>query len=94
MRLTPMERWLIIVGCVMAVVVGGFFGYVAYFLGAEAQFHGGVLPEDEAEAFWGLVLETAVAFVKAAALSLLLIPALPVALRRLWPSIRELKPHE
>ena len=84
MHLDPIERWLLVAGFVSALAVGGLFGYAAYLDGSERQFHGGVLPEDEAEAFWSLVLDGAGGFCKFAVLSFVVFPVVPVVLRRWW----------
>jgi len=78
------ERLFLAAVCVLAIVVGCFAGYSAYFSESEAQFHGGVLPEDASEAAWRLVSKTGSAFVIASFLTVVFAGLLPIWLSRLF----------
>lgn len=80
---TRVERLLLIAAVSVACVVGGVAGYAAYSDEAEAQFHGGVLEEDAAEAKFALIWEATVAFARWG-LGIFFAAAAPIAVRRLW----------
>lgn len=62
--LSRLERVLLITTLAVACLVGACAAYGAHLAEAEAQFHGGVLPEDAAEAEFALVWEPASAFAR------------------------------
>lgn len=82
MRLTRVEKQLLIAACVAACLLGGFAGYLAYTLEEEHQFHGGVLEEDAAQAMWHLISAAVVAFAQIGVLAFLIIGVVPLSLRR------------
>jgi hypothetical protein len=61
-RLTRGERAFLVVALIAAFLVATLAGYAAYQAEAEAQFHGGVLPEDAAEAQFELAWQFGSAF--------------------------------
>jgi hypothetical protein len=61
-RITRGERAFLIAALVAAFLVASLAGFAAYEGEAEAQFHGGVLPEDAAEAQFALAWQFASAF--------------------------------
>ena len=79
---TRIEKLLLIVAVSAACLVGGVAGYAAYSDEAEAQFHGGVLEEDAAEAKFALIREATVAFARWG-LGSFFVGAAPIALGRL-----------
>lgn len=85
-RVTPLargEKRLLIVAFVLACLVGGLAARFAYMDEAEAQFHGGVLKEDAAEARFALFWEPASAFARWGVCSLLIVGVGPIAVWRL-----------
>jgi hypothetical protein len=63
-KITPAERAFLASAVVAACLAGGLAGYSAYDSEAEAQFHGGVLPEDALEAKFTLAWQFASAFLR------------------------------
>jgi hypothetical protein len=86
MRFAPFsrgEKKLLIATLVLACFVGSLTGCVAYTNEAEAQFHGGVLEEDAAEAKFALFWEFTSAFAQYGIGSFLILGVAPISVRRL-----------
>lgn len=83
-RLKSGEKKLLIAAFAAACLVGGVAGYDAYLDEAEAQFHGGVLKEDRAEAEWALIREPASAFARWAIGIVLIVGVAPIGAGRLF----------
>ena len=81
-KITRAERALLIAAVAVACLVGSLAAFAAYQDEAEAQFHGGVLPEDAAEANFALVWEPASAFARWGFGMLLAIGIAPIAVTR------------
>ena len=84
MPLSRGEVQLLIAACLLACLLGGFAGYFAYVLEEEHHFHGGILPEDVADATWDLAREAAAAFALVALATIFAIGVLPLLVRRLF----------
>lgn len=82
MRLTRVEKQLLIAACVVACLLGGFAAYLTCALEEEHQFHGGVLEEDAAQAMWHLISVAAVAFAQIGVSAFLIIGVIPLSLWR------------
>lgn len=78
------EKKLLIAAFVAACLVGSVAGYDAYLNEAEAQFHGGVLKEDRAEAEWALIWEPTSAFARWAIGIVLIFGVAPIGVGRLF----------
>ena len=82
-KITRAERALLIAAVAVACLVGGLAAFVAYQDEAEAQFHGGVLPEDAAAANFALVWEPSSAFARWGLGIFLAVGIAPIGLTRL-----------
>jgi hypothetical protein len=80
-KITRAERAYLIAAFAAAVLVGCLAGYAAYQGEAEAQFHGGVLPEDAAQAQVALAWQFASAFLRWAISVALATGVVPFAVR-------------
>jgi len=78
------ERKLLIAAFIAACLIGSLAGYAAYLEEAEAQFHGGVLEEDRAEAESALIWEPTSAFARWTVGIVLIFGVAPIAGRRLF----------
>jgi hypothetical protein len=84
LRFTRGEKVLLVAAVVAAILVGTLAGYAAYEGEAEAQFHGGVLPEDFAEAQFELAWQFASAFARWSIGIALIAGVVPFGVRRLF----------
>jgi hypothetical protein len=83
-RFAAGEKRLLLAALVAACLVGGVAGYIAYLDEAEAQFHGGVLEENRAEAEWALIWEPTRAFARWAGGIAFIFGVVPVGVRRMF----------
>lgn len=88
MRLSRLEKRVIVAAGVLACLAGAFAGYGALSTALEDQFHGGVLDEDRVSVMWQNAWGTVAAFAKVASIAWVALGLLPVGLSRLLKAKR------
>ncbi|MEI7037217.1 hypothetical protein [Fulvimonas yonginensis] len=83
MRLSRIEKQVIVAAGVVACLIGALAGYGALSRALEDQFHGGVLDEDRVGVLWRNAWDTLAAFIEAATVAWSALGFLPVGLSRL-----------
>lgn len=86
MRLSHIEKRVIVSAGVLACVIGVFAGYGALSRLLEDQFHGGVLAQDRTSVMWWNAFHAVAAFAKAGVIAWIALGLVPVLLHRVFSS--------